>query len=109
MTLEQTATPVAQPADDSQPSAYHRFRGWVHKQHASVRWAYKVLVAIAGITIIAVGVILIPLPGPGWLIVFFGLAVLGLEFPLFKRISTFIKDKALQVWHWFKKRVLKRS
>jgi uncharacterized protein (TIGR02611 family) len=40
----------------------------------------RVLVGIAGGLIIIVGIIMIPYPGPGWLTVFAGLAVLSTEF-----------------------------
>jgi len=40
----------------------------------------KVVTAIAGGSVTVVGVILIPYPGPGWLIVFAGLAILSREF-----------------------------
>ena len=36
----------------------------------------RIAVAIGGFTIVIVGLILVPLPGPGWLIVFGGLALL---------------------------------
>ena len=38
-------------------------------------------VAIVGVVVILIGIPLIPLIGPGWLIVFTGLAILGSEFP----------------------------
>jgi uncharacterized protein (TIGR02611 family) len=37
-------------------------------------------VAITGVTVILIGIPLIPLFGPGWLIVFTGLAILASEF-----------------------------
>ena len=52
--------------------------------------AYRVAVAILGFAIIVTGLALIPLPGPGWLIVFAGLAVLSTEFAwAFDYSSTF--------------------
>ena len=38
-------------------------------------------VAIIGVVVILIGIPLIPLVGPGWLIVFAGLAILASEFP----------------------------
>lgn len=40
----------------------------------------KVLIAIIGSVVLLVGLIAIPYPGPGWLIVFAGLAILATEF-----------------------------
>jgi hypothetical protein len=41
------------------------------------RNAKRVAVTIAGFTVVIVGLILVPLPGPGWLIVFAGLTKVG--------------------------------
>ncbi|WP_259338482.1 PGPGW domain-containing protein, partial [Clavibacter phaseoli] len=57
-----------------------RCRAWI-ELHPKARWLYRILVGILGLAIVLVGIVLIPLPGPGWLIVFLGIAVLGTEFP----------------------------
>jgi len=50
-------------------------------------------VAIAGVVVIVVGIVLIPLPGPGWLIVFSGLAILATEFERPRRIRDNLRDR----------------
>jgi hypothetical protein len=45
------------------------------------RAARKASVGAAGVTTIAVGIALLPLPGPGTLIILGGLTMLGQEFP----------------------------
>ncbi|MFQ5554562.1 MAG: PGPGW domain-containing protein [Acidimicrobiia bacterium] len=47
--------------------------------------ARKALVGIAGVVVIAIGIVFVPLPGPGWLIIFGGLAILSTEFPAARR------------------------
>jgi uncharacterized protein (TIGR02611 family) len=59
-----------------------------------LRVAYKVGVALAGILVVAVGLVLVPLPGPGWLIVFVGVAVLGTEFPAAHRVTQAVRRVA---------------
>ncbi len=44
------------------------------------RHAKRVAVAAMGSIVLLVGVVAIPYPGPGWLIVFAGLAILATEF-----------------------------
>lgn len=78
--------------------SYRRYREWVSTQHSSVLVAHKAGVIVAGIVVILVGFILIPLPGPGWLIVFFGVSILGLEFPVFGRFTAWIRGKARSLW-----------
>jgi uncharacterized protein (TIGR02611 family) len=54
-----------------------------HKQRGKV---YRVSWAVVGFTVVALGLALIPLPGPGWLIVGLGLAMLALEFDRAERL-----------------------
>lgn len=41
---------------------------------------WRVGVTLAGVLVIAVGIVLLPLPGPGWLIIFTGLGILATEY-----------------------------
>ena len=52
---------------------------------------YRVLVGVAGVLVVALGVVAIPLPGPGWLIVFAGLFVLATEFVWAERLLEFTR------------------
>ncbi|MFY1632872.1 TIGR02611 family protein [Solwaraspora sp. WMMB335] len=61
------------------------------------RIALKVAVGLLGGLIIVIGLMLIPLPGPGWLIVIAGLAVLGVEFHWAKRLLAFTR-RNVQGW-----------
>lgn len=45
----------------------------------------KLVVALVGMIVLLVGVVMIPYPGPGWLVVFMGLAILAQEFPWARR------------------------
>lgn len=51
------------------------------------RHARRVSVAMAGGSTVAVGLLLIPLPGPGTLVVLAGLSILGREFPTARRAA----------------------
>ncbi len=57
------------------------------RQNSIMRTARKAGVGAAGVVTIALGVVLIPLPGPGFLVIFGGLSVLGSEFPIARRLS----------------------
>lgn len=56
--------------------------------------AYRVVVFVVGLVLVLGGLALVPLPGPGWLIVIGGLVVWASEF-----------EKAQQVLEWVKARV----
>lgn len=42
---------------------------------------YRVAIASIGFAVLALGILLLPLPGPGWAVIFAGVWVLALEFP----------------------------
>jgi uncharacterized protein (TIGR02611 family) len=44
--------------------------------------------------IVIAGIVLLPLPGPGWAIIFLGLAVLATEYAWAHRLLTVTRDKA---------------
>jgi len=80
---------------------FHRLRmtrAWIHAR-PHVHLPYRILVGIVGGVIVIVGLILVPLPGPGWLIVFLGLTVLASEFAFFHRISTWLRAKLHAFWN----------
>jgi uncharacterized protein (TIGR02611 family) len=62
--------------------------------HPRLRLLYKIGVGVLGALIVVVGLVLVPLPGPGWLIVFVGVAVLGTEFPAAHRITQWVRRLA---------------
>lgn len=53
----------------------------------------KPLVLIVGSFIVIVGLILLPLPGPGWLIIFVGFAILATEFEAAEKVRAWLVDK----------------
>jgi uncharacterized protein (TIGR02611 family) len=53
------------------------------------RLAVRVIITVLGLLIIAVGIVLLPLPGPGWVIIFGGLAIWSLEFTWAARLRRF--------------------
>lgn len=85
-----------------------RWRAWVEK-HPGLRFAYRLFVGILGSTIAVIGLLLVPLPGPGWLVVFLGAAILGTEFPAAKRFATFLKGILTRVWAWWRARRARRA
>ena len=81
--------------------------------HPRLRLLYKIGVGVLGALIVVVGLILVPLPGPGWLIVFVGVAVLGTEFPAAHRITQWVRRLARRArlrWRaWRVARSVRRS
>jgi uncharacterized protein (TIGR02611 family) len=67
---------------------------------------YKWVVGLVGLLIVVGGLALVPLPGPGWLIVFLGLAVWASEFEWASRLLDFAKDKVRAWGEWLKPKPL---
>jgi uncharacterized protein (TIGR02611 family) len=64
------------------------------------RLTLQVVVGIFGAAVVALGIVLIPFPGPGWLIVLAGLAILAVEFVWAQRLLGFTKGRLESWWHW---------
>jgi uncharacterized protein (TIGR02611 family) len=67
------------------------------------RHVKKVTVAIIGFTVLIIGIIAIPYPGPGWLIVFTALAILATEFTWAQKVLDFAKGKYDAWTAWLKR------
>lgn len=66
----------------------------------------KILVGILGGLVLLIGLVLIPYPGPGWLIVFFGLAILATEFMWAQGILDNLRSKYDQWQAWLRRQSL---
>lgn len=75
---------------------------WVRRNPA-LRLAYRIGVGVVGGLVLVLGVVLIPYPGPGWLVVFAGLAILATEFAWAGRFLKFAK-RYYDAWvEWLKR------
>lgn len=59
----------------------------------------KLVVALIGLPVLLLGLILIPLPGPGILISLLGLIILSLEFEWAKRPADKMKQIIKDIWN----------
>ncbi|RUQ86895.1 TIGR02611 family protein [Labedella gwakjiensis] len=73
-------------------------------RYPRLRTVYRVVVGIIGGSVAVLGLALVPLPGPGWLVVFLGLAVLGTEFAWARRSAARLKRLLARFWAWWRAR-----
>ncbi len=66
----------------------------------------KTLIAIAGGIVLVAGLIMVPYPGPGWLVVFAGLAILATEFAFARKVLDFAKSRYDAWTDWLKRQPL---
>lgn len=81
------------------PHERHPFRAFFAR-HPGLDLTYRIVVAVLGVAIVVTGLGLIPLPGPGWLIVFAGLALLATEFAWAGRLLDFARRKVRGWTDW---------
>ncbi|MEO8555529.1 MAG: TIGR02611 family protein [Actinomycetota bacterium] len=58
---------------------------------------YRIVVGVVGLVIVVIGLIMVPFPGPGWLVVFIGLAIWASEFEWAQRVLQLAKS-TLHAW-----------
>jgi uncharacterized protein (TIGR02611 family) len=72
------------------------------RDRPKAEFGYRIVVAVIGLMVLGVGLLAIPYPGPGWAIVFVGLAILATEFNWARRLLAYTRDRYDKVMVWFK-------
>jgi uncharacterized protein (TIGR02611 family) len=67
------------------------------KRNPALALAYRIGVGVVGAAVALLGLALVPLPGPGWLVVFLGLGILATEFAWAERLLDFGR-RTLRSW-----------
>ncbi|NJP90879.1 TIGR02611 family protein [Nonomuraea sp. FMUSA5-5] len=89
----------------SMPGRRSGFKGWLDGVRSTRTGALtlKIVVGVIGAIMVVGGLIMVPFPGPGWLVVFAGLAVLATEFHWAHKVLEFGKQ-TLHAWtEWYKR------
>lgn len=85
--------------DDITSAAVHHDWHWRRKIRSNPHshLIYRIVVGVVGTAIFVVGLIMVPFPGPGWLVVLLGLAVLASEFKWARGLLLRMKQ-TLKAW-----------
>jgi uncharacterized protein (TIGR02611 family) len=84
------------PPDDHDDWAWRRRL----RMNPTTRPALRVTVGLVGLVLIGGGLLLVPLPGPGWLIVILGIAVWASEFEPASNLLDFVKVRVRRWEQW---------
>lgn len=84
---------------------FFRFREPLRSNRHSYLF-YRTAIATLGAVIIILGLALVPLPGPGWLIVLAGIAIISTEFHWARRLLDFAKGHLRKWTKWVMARPL---
>jgi uncharacterized protein (TIGR02611 family) len=66
------------------------------KRSRALHLSWQVVVFLAGLAVVAAGVIMLPLPGPGWVVIFAGMAVWATEFVWAQLVLRWTKRKVTE-------------
>lgn len=80
---------------------YHEFRDRLIT-NPGLELAYRCAIAVVGTVVLVAGIVMIPYPGPGWLVVFTGLAILGSEFSWARRLLHQVRHQYDRLHDWIR-------
>lgn len=93
------------PSQGAKPDAGRlaAFRDRVRRRRGG--WlTWRIGVTVIGLAVVVTGIILLPLPGPGWLIIFAGLGVLATEYVWARRLLGWLRDIVRRWTAWAARR-----
>ena len=61
---------------------------------------WRIGATVVGVAVVVIGIVLLPLPGPGWLIIFAGLGILATEYEWAARLLRFARAKVSEWTAW---------
>ncbi|WP_326691931.1 TIGR02611 family protein [Streptomyces sp. NBC_01795] len=70
--------------------------------------SWRAGIFLVGLAIVVAGVVMLPLPGPGWLVIFGGMAVWGTEFIWAQHVLRWTRRKVHVGTEWLKARRAER-
>lgn len=76
------------------------------RERRALDLGYRIAVGVVGLAVLGVGILAIPYPGPGWAIVFVGLAILATEFEWAKRLLGYVRKRYDAAMAWFRRQGL---
>ena len=100
--------------ETEQPQAHehgrwHALRASLHTRREKIRTkptlnaTYRILLGTVGAVVLLAGILMIPYPGPGWLVVFAGLGILATEFAWAHHVNSHVLRYYRKWTHWLGK------
>ncbi|HWB36036.1 MAG TPA: TIGR02611 family protein [Rugosimonospora sp.] len=89
-------TPVRAPRH-----AWHLRLVWRMRATPGTRLLLRLGVGVVGTLVVITGIILLPLPGPGWAIIFLGIAIWAIEFTWARRLLLFGRARYVAWLAWY--------
>ncbi len=96
-----TPRPGDAPTDPPKPEIVKRLQAQRDRQKQRPK-AVRAGTVVGGFLVVALGILALPFPGPGWLIIFVGLAILSLEFAWAGRALDWLLIQVAAFQRWLK-------
>jgi uncharacterized protein (TIGR02611 family) len=96
MSTEERTRHFFRPPDDNDDWEWRRRL----RANPTTRHALRLTVGLLGLVLVSGGLLLVPLPGPGWLVVILGLAVWSSEFEPASNLLDFVKVRVRRWEQW---------
>lgn len=77
-------------------------RSWVYERPGGAH-AWRVGIALLGLVVVIVGIVLLALPGPGWLVIFAGLGIWATEFAWARSLLRFVRRTVGEWTAWLRR------
>jgi uncharacterized protein (TIGR02611 family) len=74
-------------------------RGWPGGHHV-----WRVGIAVLGLLVVIAGIVMLVLPGPGWLVIFVGFGILATEFPWAHGVLALVRRQLASWASWVRSR-----
>ena len=92
-------------SDGERVSIAARLASWRERLRGRriINLGYRIVIGVVGLVTLVVGIVAIPYPGPGWAIVFVGLAVPATEFDWARRLLAYARIRYDAAIGWFRR------
>ena len=88
-------TQADEPKPDGEQGLGSRAPGFIKRSRA-LHLSWQVGVFVVGLAIVGAGIVMLPLPGPGWVVIFAGMAVWATEFVWAQLVLRWTKRKVTE-------------
>ena len=92
--MSETEGESAETADPPGPDWLYRWRMRVIGESRTRQLAWRVFITVLGVAVTLAGIGMLALPGPGWAVIFLGLAILASEYVWARRLLRYTRDRA---------------
>ncbi|MEV7413637.1 TIGR02611 family protein [Streptomyces sp. NPDC089919] len=89
------ASPTAENENDTAAALGSRAPAFIQARR-SLHLPWQVGVFIVGLAVVVLGIVMLPLPGPGWLVIFAGMAIWATEFVWAQLVLRWTKRKVTE-------------